>query len=135
MQCKAAAVKSGRILACIRKGIYSRDKTIILPLYKTLVWQHLEYSIKFWSPILRKDVLKLKRVQRSATKLIRGLEGLNYEERLQALDLFSLEQRRLRGDMIAIYKYLNGDLSIEKKRFTRKECKRTQGHTMRLKEK
>ena len=135
MQCQAAAAKAGRILACIRKGMYSRDKTIILPLYKTLVRPHLEYSVQFWSPVLRRDVLELERVQRRATKLIRGLEDLNYDERLQALDLFSLERRRLRRDMIAIYKYLNGDLNIGKKLFSRKECMRTPGHTMQLEEK
>ena len=44
MQCQAAVNKASRILACNKKGINSRDKYIILPLYKTLVWPHLEYA-------------------------------------------------------------------------------------------
>ena len=68
IQCQAAASKASRILAYIKKGIYSRDKTTILPLYKTLVQLHLEYAIQFWAPVLKKDVLELERVQRRAKR-------------------------------------------------------------------
>ena len=135
MQWEAAASKANRILACIKKGIHSRDKTIILPLYKTLVRPHLEYAVQFWAPVLRKDVLELERVQRRVTKIIRGMEDLSYEERLQSLNLFSLEKRRLRGDMISIYKYSNGDPSIVNRLFSKREFKMTRGHSLKLEEK
>ena len=92
----------------INRSISYKSEYVIRRLYSAYVRPHLEYCVQVWSPSLVKDIDMLEAVQRRATRMIPSLRKLSYEERLKKLNLFSLKKRRLRGDMIEVYKMING---------------------------
>ena len=132
-QCAEAARKGNWILGLIRRNFNFHDRDIVVKLYKQMVRPHLEYAVQVWNPYFAKDKQLLENVQRRATKLIGCLRNLTYEERLRILGLTSLELRRIRGDLIQVFKIVHGfdglcfDSFFKFARFTK-----TRGHRFKL---
>ena len=94
---------------------------------------HLEYGNTIWGPFYQGDKKLVEAVQRRATKLIPGLKEKTYEERLKLLKLPSLVYRRKRGDMIWMFKVMNGLVRVDTtKLFIPARLMHTRGHPQRV---
>lgn len=132
-QCRVAAQKARGQLFQMKAALSSRKAEVFVPLYKAVVRPHLEYCVQAWAPYLKKDIYCIERVQRLATRMVAGMRGKSYKERLETLGLFSMERRRLRGDLIETFKIMKGLTGLEMGNlFTRAPLESTRGHQMKL---
>jgi hypothetical protein len=124
---------ANKIMGIIRRTFTYLDQTIFTRLFKAMVRPHLEYANPVWHPTLKKLKITIENVQRRATKKLQSCTDLSYKERLTKLDLPCLAYRKLRGDMIEVYKMLNDcyDSDINPP-LTLKTNRRTRGHSKSL---
>ena len=129
----SAAKKANQLLGVIKKSYQLRDARTITTLYKAIVRPHLEYGNAIWGPFYEGDIKKIEAIQRRTTKLIPEMTNKPYEQRLRELKLPSLVFRRRRGDMILMYKVMNGLVRIDKdKLFKPAMVSCTRGHQKRV---
>ena len=108
-----AAKKSNCVLGMMKRNMKCKNADIIMRLYKSLVRPRLEYCVQAWSPYDKEDIRVLKRVQKRATKMIYGYGDLNYKDKLSLLKFPSLEERRVRKDLIEAFKLLKGIAKLD----------------------
>ena len=132
VQCAEAAKRANRALYQLTKTVASRKPEVLVPLYKAYVRPHLEYCVQAWNPILVKDKKTLEAVQRRFTRLFGDIRSRPYFDRLKALNLFSMERRRLRGDLIVTFKIIKGFSETGKQLFSLNTNLALRGHELKL---
>lgn len=125
--------KANRTVGLIRRSFDFLDAQIFSLLFKGIVRPMLEYGQVVWSPRYAYLTQEIENVQRRATKLIPGFNNIDYEQRLQRLNLPSLENRRLRGDLIEAFKYIRGYYAVDNKLFELSNVGITRGHQYKVK--
>jgi len=131
-QIAAQAKKAYKVLGMIKRNFECSNKDIFQILYSTLVRPHLEYAVQLWNPHQIGHKNKLEQVQRRATKMVKEVKKLSYEQRLTKLNLMSTETRRKRGDMIMTFKILKDKVKIRKGTLDISTEKRTRGNSLKL---
>jgi hypothetical protein len=131
-QCAKVVGQANRTLGLIKRTFGNFSADIVVQLYKSLVRPRLEYAVQAWRPYLHKDIELMERVQRRATKLVKGMGNKSYEERLRLLQMTTLETRRLRGDLIEVFKIMKGFEHIDRSKFFVVADSNTRGHEWKL---
>jgi len=101
----------------VRRAFRKLDISDFRLIYKTYIRPHLEFCIQAWSPHYIKDIEVLENVQKAATKLPPKLRKFSYPIRLRMFGITLLKERRVRGDMIEVYKLMTGNGQINPGQF------------------
>jgi len=104
--CKEKINTAYSYLGIIERNVIYLDEDAFVMLYKSLIRSHLEYANSVWNPHRLGLIKDLEKVQMRATKLVIAIKNLTYKDRLKKLKLPTLKYRRIRGDMIEVYKIL-----------------------------
>jgi hypothetical protein len=110
-----AASKANQVLGLMSRSVHFRDRITWISLYKTYVRPHMEYAVQTWSPWAQKDIQTLEKVQERAVNMCSGLKGSNYTEKLVEVGLTTLADRRVRADMIQVWKIIHGKDRVDEK--------------------
>lgn len=126
--------KANSVMYLIKRAFSCLPPALLVKLYKTYLRPIIEYGFQIWNPYFEKDIQLVERVQRKFTKSAAGLSNLSYEERLDALNLTTLADRRRRGDLIETYKILNDyyDCPVLHTMFHLNRNTYLRGHTLKL---
>ena len=109
---KASLAKANKMIAWVSRNVICKDKEVMSVIYRCLVRPHLEYCVQCWCPTPRYGnwelILSIEKIQRKFTRLINDIGTLSYGARLKSLNLTTLAERRMRGDLIETFKIVRG---------------------------
>ena len=134
--------KAHKLLGYVRHTFKYLNKETLPMLYKSLIRPHLEFGTCIWSPKLKININRIESIQRRATRCVPELWHLSYEQRLANLKLETLSYRRMRADLIEVYRILTNQHEIERSCQCSKcphkamlsivTCGSTRGHSKKL---
>ena len=111
--CLKAAQTANQVLGQVTRAFHFRDKVTFVKVYKTYVRPHVEFATPVWTPWLECDIAVLENVQKRFVRMISGLKGSTYTEKLKELGMLTLKSRRLYFDLIETYKYIHGYSKVD----------------------
>lgn len=112
-QCDKATRTANGVLSHILRTFTYRSKDVLPKIFAQYVRPHLEFAAPVWSPWLRTDIDKMEAVQRRMVAAVTGLKGRDYYERLEELEITTLEDRRKTLDLLQAFKILSGRDDVE----------------------
>lgn len=124
--------KANTMIYLIQKSFCNLSKEMLLKLYKSYIRPKLEHVQSIWHPFYIKDIEQVERVQRRITKLPQELKSQPYETRLKLLSLTTLQDRRIRGDLIETFKILNSHYACNLDIFHTATTTNLRGHSHKL---
>ena len=124
--------KATKVMGLIRRSFMTLDAEMFRKLFTALVRPHLEYGQAVWSPLRKKDIVSIENVLRRASKRVPELKNMEYPERLKKLNLPTMAYRRHRGDMIELYKIMNGLYDEEVAPHPSRREGITRGHSLKI---
>lgn len=130
--CREARKKALKMLGVLNRNVNYKSKEVVKKLYCSFVRPHLEYCAQACHSSLKKDIKSLERVQRKATKMVSGLSGMTYRDRLIQLNMFSIYYRKIRGDLIEVFKIYKGIDKLDFGKLFKINKNSTRGHNCKL---
>lgn len=124
--------KAHTLIYLIQKAFKDHSSEMIIKLYKSYIRPKIEYAHCIWNPYYIKDIEQLERVQRRVTKLSPEIRHISYEDRLSVLNLTSLREGRLRGDLIETYKITSDYYGCNLDIFHINQTTNLRGHNKKL---
>ena len=120
-------------LALINKVFQDKSCNSVLRLYKAIIRPTLDFSSIVWNPFTIGYTKKVERVQKRMCRIIPSIRHLSYNDQLVKLNMLSLYARRIRFQLISVFKMYKNITNVDfNDFFTLLTNKRTRGHSATL---